>query len=97
MELGLKNHNGDGLLGPNSIMVVYMDPLGNVFPAACAACAGHNQFLALVRGPRKEYYITAAAPFSTHADDHGVCERGAGDTHSWTVVCSSMRQARDQL
>ena len=23
-----KNHNGDGLLGPNSIMVVYMDPLG---------------------------------------------------------------------
>ena len=28
MELGPKNHNGDGLLGPNSIMVVYMDPLG---------------------------------------------------------------------
>ena len=28
MELGLKNHNGDGLLGPNSIVVVYMDPLG---------------------------------------------------------------------
>ena len=28
MELGLKNHNGDGLLGPKSIMVVYMDPLG---------------------------------------------------------------------
>ena len=28
MELGLKNHNEDGLLGPNSIMVVYMDPLG---------------------------------------------------------------------
>ena len=28
MELGLKNHNGDGLLGPNSIMVVYMDPRG---------------------------------------------------------------------
>ena len=28
MELGLKNHNGDGLLGHNSIMVVYMDPLG---------------------------------------------------------------------
>ena len=22
------NHNGDGLLGPNSIIVVYMDPLG---------------------------------------------------------------------
>ena len=29
MELGPKNHNGDGLLGPNSIMVVYVDPLGN--------------------------------------------------------------------
>ena len=28
MELGPKNHNGDGLLGPNSIIVVYMDPLG---------------------------------------------------------------------
>ena len=28
MELGPKNHNGDGLSGPNSIMVVYMDPLG---------------------------------------------------------------------
>ena len=30
MELGPKNHNGDGLLGPNSIMVVYMDPLGSI-------------------------------------------------------------------
>ena len=29
MELGPKNHNGDGLLGPNSIMVVYMDPLSH--------------------------------------------------------------------
>ena len=28
MELGPQNHNGDGLLGPNSITVVYMDPLG---------------------------------------------------------------------
>ena len=28
MELGPQNHNGDGLLGPNSIIVVYMDPLG---------------------------------------------------------------------
>ena len=27
MELGPQNHNGDGLLGPNSIIVVYMDPL----------------------------------------------------------------------
>ena len=29
MELGPKNHNGDGLLGPNSIVAVYMDPLGS--------------------------------------------------------------------
>ena len=30
MELGPQNHNnGDGLLGPNSIIVVYMDPLGS--------------------------------------------------------------------
>ena len=28
MELDPQNHNGDGLLGPNSTMVVYMDPLG---------------------------------------------------------------------
>ena len=28
MELGPKDHNGDGLLGPTSIMVVYLDPLG---------------------------------------------------------------------
>ena len=26
--IGPKNHNGDGLLVPNSIVVVYMDPLG---------------------------------------------------------------------
>ena len=39
-----KNHNGDGLLGPNSRMVVYMDPLGNwqvanVFPEASPCCS----------------------------------------------------------
>ena len=28
MDLGPQNHNGDGLLGPNSKIVVYMDPLG---------------------------------------------------------------------
>ena len=28
MELGPQNHNRDGLLGPNSIIGVYMDPLG---------------------------------------------------------------------
>ena len=28
MELGPQNQNRDGLLGPNSIMVVNMDPLG---------------------------------------------------------------------
>ena len=28
MGLGPQNHNGDGLLGPSSIIVVYMDPLG---------------------------------------------------------------------
>ena len=29
MELGPQNHNGDGFLRPNSIIVVYMDPLGH--------------------------------------------------------------------
>ena len=28
MELGPQNHNGDGLLGPNSRIVVYMDTSG---------------------------------------------------------------------
>ena len=28
VEFGPQNHNRDGLLGPNSIMVVYMDSLG---------------------------------------------------------------------
>ena len=28
MELGPQNHNRDGLLGPNFIRVMYMDPLG---------------------------------------------------------------------
>ena len=30
MELGPQNRNGDGLLGSNSIVVVYMDPLGGI-------------------------------------------------------------------
>ena len=28
MELGPQNHSGDGLLGPNSVIVVSVDPLG---------------------------------------------------------------------
>ena len=28
MELRPQNHNKDGLLGPNSMIVVYVDPLG---------------------------------------------------------------------
>ena len=28
MELGPQDHNGNGLLGPNSIRVLYIDPLG---------------------------------------------------------------------
>ena len=31
MELGPQNLNKDGLLGPNSIMVVYMEPLGILY------------------------------------------------------------------
>ena len=33
MELGPQNHNGDGLLGANSIIVMYMDPLGFIIEA----------------------------------------------------------------
>ena len=29
VELGPQNHNMDGLFGPNSIIVMYMDPLGS--------------------------------------------------------------------
>ena len=32
MGLGAQNHHRDGLLGPNSIMLVYMDPLGTLDP-----------------------------------------------------------------
>ena len=32
MELGSQNHSMHGLLGPNSIIVVYMDPLGYEYP-----------------------------------------------------------------
>ena len=28
LDMGPQNHSGDGLLGPNAIMVVYVDPLG---------------------------------------------------------------------
>ena len=31
MELGPQNHNGDDFLECNSIIVVYMDPLGKVY------------------------------------------------------------------
>ena len=30
MDLGPTNHNEDGLLGPDSVIVVYMDPLGKL-------------------------------------------------------------------
>ena len=30
MELGAQNHDENGLSGPNSIMVVSIDPLGNL-------------------------------------------------------------------
>ena len=46
MELGPQNHNGDGLLGPNSIMVVCMDPLGylrvGALHGSCAAAKGRR-------------------------------------------------------
>ena len=29
MQLAPQNHNKDGLLGPNSIVEVYVDPLGH--------------------------------------------------------------------
>ena len=35
MELGPQSHNKDGLSIPNSIMVVYMDPLGYKEPGGC--------------------------------------------------------------
>ena len=41
MELGPQHHNGDGLSGPNSIIAVYMDPLGN--SNAVARITGSNK------------------------------------------------------
>ena len=40
MELGPKNHNKVGLLGPTSIMVVYMDPLKSLHKLVNLGCAG---------------------------------------------------------
>ena len=40
MELDPKNHNGDGLLGPNSIMVVYIHPLGMILQGALGNSIG---------------------------------------------------------
>ena len=34
MELGLQSHHADGLLGPNSIIAVCMDPLGYAIKGA---------------------------------------------------------------
>ena len=38
MELGPQNHNGDGLLGLNSIIVVYMECLGTRGKASRTCC-----------------------------------------------------------
>ena len=35
MEFDPQNHSKDGLLGPNSIMLVYMDPLGVFYGIPC--------------------------------------------------------------
>ena len=49
MELGPQNHHKDGLLGPNSIIVVYMDPLGQIQKGRCDyvlclyACGGDGE------------------------------------------------------
>ena len=45
MELGPQNHNGDGLLGANFIIVVYMDPLGTPQPTKPASNPGPAQGL----------------------------------------------------
>ena len=42
MELGPQNHNGDGLLGPNSIIVVYMDPLGCIIIGTLRGVGGRG-------------------------------------------------------
>ena len=47
MELGPKSHSGDGLLGPDSILVVYLDPLGIIIIwlplGALGILEGHNK------------------------------------------------------
>ena len=66
MELGHQNHNRDGLLGPNSIMVVYMDPLGTVprtheargiglgfqSTAACSPRTRGSKYLEIIHSPK---------------------------------------------
>ena len=36
--IGPQNHNGDGLLGPTSVIGMYMDPLGNRTPQYIPCC-----------------------------------------------------------
>ena len=55
MELGPENHNGDGLLEPNSIIVVYMDPLGNPIKTSKAPtwkrCTTPRNMSGTLKGP----------------------------------------------
>ena len=61
MELGPQNHNGDGLLGPNSIMVVYMDPLGMELnpgiPIKSPSRASPHHKSLVHRGPTKPIFL----------------------------------------
>ena len=54
MELGPQNHNGDCLLGPNSIIVVYMDPLG-------IGCRGFHTSCRCPRGFVVGFYVLERA------------------------------------
>ena len=61
MELGPQNHNGDGLLGPNSIIVVYMDPLGKR--------AQHGQQRGVATSPRLHLLGLYAVALTPKQDD----------------------------
>ena len=48
MEVGSQNQSRNGLLGPNSIVVVYMDPLGNKLASLNSAGLSDMEVVELV-------------------------------------------------
>ena len=78
MELDPQSHDRNGLLGPNSILVVYMDPLGkylnNASGCTCAQDSNNFQFYLLNCGCHQHHDCPARG--------HRHCRRHETRSHS---------------